>query len=50
MRGLWRLENDFMGGPYVLLAELDASNQRIVIVFGYVFCTKQRQTKLVATG
>ncbi len=37
MRGLWRLENDFMGGPYIALAELDASNQRVVVVFGYVF-------------
>lgn len=37
MRGLWRLENDFMGGPYISLAELDASNQRVVIVFGYVY-------------
>jgi hypothetical protein len=37
MRGLWRLENDFMGGPYISLAELDASNQRVVIAFGYVY-------------
>ncbi|HSO86103.1 MAG TPA: DUF4837 family protein [Draconibacterium sp.] len=37
MRGLWRLENDYMGGPYISLAELDASNQRIVVAFGYVY-------------
>jgi hypothetical protein len=37
MRGLWRLENDFMGGPYISLAELDASNQRVVVAFGYVY-------------
>jgi len=37
MRGLWRLENDFMGGPYISLAELDASNQRVVVTFGYVY-------------
>lgn len=37
MRGLWRLENDFMGGPYICLAELDASNQRVVVAFGYVY-------------
>ncbi len=37
MRGLWRLENDFMGGPYISLAELDASNQRVIIAFGYVY-------------
>jgi len=37
MRGLWQLENDYMGGPYILLAELDASNQRVVVAFGYVY-------------
>lgn len=37
MRGLWRLVNDFMGGPYITLAELDASNQRVVVAFGYVY-------------
>lgn len=37
MRGLWRLENDFMGGPYISLAELDAANQRVIVLFGYVY-------------
>jgi hypothetical protein len=37
MRGLWALENDFMGGPYIALDELDASNQRVVSAFGYVY-------------
>ncbi len=37
MRCLWRVENDFMGGPYITLAELDASNQRVVVAMGYVY-------------
>ena len=37
MRGLWRLINDFMGGPYVSLAVLDAANQRVIVAFGYVY-------------
>lgn len=37
MRGLWRVMNDFMGGPYISLAVLDAANQRVVVAFGYVF-------------
>lgn len=37
MRGLWRVENDFMGGPYVALSELDAANQRIITAFAYVY-------------
>ena len=37
MRGLWRVENDFMGGPYVSLAELDTDKQRVLVAFGYVY-------------
>ena len=37
MRGLWRLINDYMGGPYVSLAELDLDNQRVIVAFGYVY-------------
>lgn len=37
MRGLWRVENDFMGGPYVALSELDAANQRVINAFGFVY-------------
>lgn len=37
IRGLWRMEGDFMGGPFYLLAMLDEKKQRIVIADGYVF-------------
>ena len=37
MRGLWRLKNDFMGGPYVSLAVLDVVNQRVIVAYGYVY-------------
>lgn len=47
MRGLWRLENDFMGGPYVALAELDASNQRVVVAFGYVYAPSKDKRNLL---
>lgn len=40
MRGLWRVENDFMGGPFVSLAVLDASRRRIVTVEGHVYAPK----------
>jgi len=40
MRGLWRVENDFMGGPFVSLAVLDASRRRIVTVEGNVYAPK----------
>jgi len=47
MRGLWRLINDFMGGPYISLAELDASNQRLVIAFGYVYAPSKDKRNLI---
>lgn len=43
MRGLWRVKNDFMGGPYVELAELDATNQRVVAAFGYVYAPSKNK-------
>lgn len=37
MRGLWRVVNDFMGGPYISLAVLDEERQRVVVAYGYVY-------------
>lgn len=47
MRGLWRLENDFMGGPFISLAELDAANQRVVVAFGYVYAPSKEKRNLL---
>lgn len=40
IRGLWRVENDFMGGPFVSLAVLDASNNRVVVADGFVYAPR----------
>ncbi|WP_163716173.1 DUF4837 family protein [Mangrovibacterium lignilyticum] len=40
LRGLWRVENDFMGGPFVSLAVLDASNNRVVVADGFVYAPR----------
>lgn len=37
LRGLWRVENDFMGGPFVNLAILDLLNNRVVVLDGFVY-------------
>ncbi|NQU87993.1 MAG: DUF4837 family protein [Mariniphaga sp.] len=47
MRGLWRTENDFMGGPYIQIAELDASNQRVVIAEGFVYAPGKNKRNLL---
>ena len=47
MRGLWSFENDFMGGPYIMVAELDASNQRVVIADGFVYAPGKDKRNLL---
>lgn len=47
MRGLWRLINDFMGGPYVSLAVLDAANQRVVVAYGYVYAPSKDKRNFI---
>lgn len=47
MRGLWRVENDFMGGPYVALSELDASNQRVINAFGFVYAPSKDKRNFI---
>ena len=37
LRGLWDVENDFMGGPYVSYTFADEENENIITVFGYVY-------------
>ena len=37
LRGLWKIENNFMGGPYVSLTVHDADRGRLVTVEGYAY-------------
>ena len=36
-RGLWNMENDFMGGPFYSLTFFDEKNNRMITAEGYVF-------------
>jgi hypothetical protein len=47
MRGLWRLMNDFMGGPYISLAQLDIENQRVIVAYGYVYAPSKDKRNLL---
>lgn len=40
MRGLWKVEGDFMGGPFVSLTTLDLARKRILTVEGYLYSPK----------
>ena len=37
MRGLWRIQGDMMGGPFVSHTRLDEENNRIVVAEGFVY-------------
>jgi len=43
LRGLWELENGFMGGPFISHSVYDASRSRIVTVDGYVYHPNQKK-------
>ncbi|WP_289053098.1 DUF4837 family protein [Carboxylicivirga marina] len=37
IRGLWKVQNDLMGGPFILQAHHDKKNNRVVITDGFVY-------------
>lgn len=37
LRGLWRMEGDMMGGPFVSHVRLDEDNQRVVVAEAFVY-------------
>lgn len=40
MRGLWKTEKDFMGGPFISLAVLDIANNRVIVLDGFVYAPR----------
>ncbi|MEN8202511.1 MAG: DUF4837 family protein [Bacteroidota bacterium] len=43
LRGLWDLENGFMGGPFISHSVYDAKRQRIICVDGYIYHPNQKK-------
>lgn len=43
LRGLWKTENDFMGGPFVSYTTVDEKRNRVVTVDGYVYAPKDKK-------
>jgi len=37
LRGLWRLENGFMGGPFINMTTLDESRNRVISIDAFVY-------------
>ncbi|MFH2095354.1 MAG: DUF4837 family protein [Bacteroidota bacterium] len=40
VRGLWEVENDYMGGPFISLSTVDEKRGRVVTVEGFVYAPK----------
>ena len=36
-RGLWEVENDFMGGPFISYTFIDQANNKVITLDGYVY-------------
>ncbi|MFP5470601.1 MAG: DUF4837 family protein [Bacteroidia bacterium] len=47
IRGQYRMENDFMGGPFISLTTLDEKNNRVITVEGYVFAPNSPKRELI---
>jgi hypothetical protein len=46
-RGLWRVQNDFMGGPFVSYTFLNKNANKIVTLFGYVYYPNHKKRDLL---
>lgn len=46
-RGVWRMKNDFMGGPFVNYAIEDKANNRYIIAEGYVYAPSVKKRDYV---
>lgn len=45
LRGLWEMEGDMMGGPFVSFARLDEVNNRVVVAEGFVYAPETNLKK-----
>ena len=47
LRGLWKLQNGFMGGPFVSLSTVDELRNRVVTVEGFVYAPGEKKRELL---
>ncbi len=47
IRGLWRVQHDFMGGPFVSYTFLNKKTHRLVTLFGYVYYPNHKKRNLL---
>jgi hypothetical protein len=47
LRGLWRVENDFMGGPFIHTTGLNVRTNQLVSMEGFVYFPKEKKRELL---
>jgi len=47
LRSLWKVQNDFMGGPFVSLSTVDKKRNKVITVEGYVYAPKYDKLEYV---
>ncbi len=45
LRGLWKVEGDLMGGPFVCFGHIDEKNHRVVVTDGYVYAPEKPEKR-----
>lgn len=46
-RGLWKVENDFMGGPFLNITFLDQKNNKVICLDSYVYYPNHKKRELL---
>ncbi len=46
-RGLWHMENDMMGGPFVSHSTVDTVNNRVIVVEGFVYAPEKMKRTMI---
>lgn len=46
-RGLWYVENDYMGGPFISLARVDTTRNEVIVAEGFVYSPEGMKRRLI---
>lgn len=46
-RGLWYMENDYMGGPFVSLSRVDTTRNEVIVAEGFVYSPNGMKRRLI---
>lgn len=47
VRGLWEMENDMMGGPFISYSQIDTVRNLVVVAEGFVYAPKKDKRELI---